>query len=122
MQEHHAPIRCGFVGGFLVGVIGVLLPPTMFWGEYEINTLADQGRPLPHIWPKGGIYGLEVFWGSDYPWWLCLTICFTKLLAISITVLSGQLKTPMHCDCNKVARMIPARMIWYLFGRRFLVA
>ncbi|KAK9806589.1 hypothetical protein WJX73_005358 [Symbiochloris irregularis] len=90
LHEHKAPVSCGFVGGFLVGLIGILLPPTMFWGEYEINTLADQSRPLPHIWPRGGIYGLDVFWGStDYPWWLCLLICFTKLLAISITVLSG---------------------------------
>ena len=35
-----------------MGAIGVLLPPVMFWGEWEIQTIAD-GSPLPHIWPKG---------------------------------------------------------------------
>lgn len=51
-QEHHAPVRCGILGGFLIGVIGVLLPPVMFWGEFEINTLANPARRLPHIWPQ----------------------------------------------------------------------
>ena len=90
LQEHENPVRCGVVGGFLIGVIGILLPPTMFWGEFEINTLADNTRPLPHIWPRGGFWGLEPFYGgSAYPWWLCAIIGLTKLLAISITVLSG---------------------------------
>lgn len=54
----HAP--AGAVGGFLVSVIGVLLPPVMFWGEYEMNTLANFDNPLPHIWPKGGILSLNL--------------------------------------------------------------
>ena len=32
----------------------MLVPPVAFWGEFEINTLADNARPLPHIWPQGG--------------------------------------------------------------------
>lgn len=38
-----------------MGLIGVLLPPVMFWGEYEMNTLANFDNPLPHIWPKGAL-------------------------------------------------------------------
>ena len=47
-------MRCGVLGGFLIGCIGVLLPPVMFWGEFEINTLANPSRRLPHIWPQVG--------------------------------------------------------------------
>lgn len=90
VQEHRAPVACGTVGGLLLGVLGIFLPPTMFWGEYEINTLADQHRPLPHIWPKGGVYGLKPFWQDGYPWWLFLLISFAKMQAISITMLSGE--------------------------------
>ena len=50
------PPLAGAVGGFLVGAIGVLLPPVMFWGEWEIQTIAD-GTTLPHIWPKGASQG-----------------------------------------------------------------
>ena len=34
-------MACGTLGGLLVGILGVLLPPTMFWGEFDINTIAD---------------------------------------------------------------------------------
>ena len=91
VQEHKTPVACGTLGGLLVGILGVLLPPTMFWGEFEINTLIDNSRPLPHVWPKGGAFGgLELFYGGDYPWWLCLAISLVKMIAISISVLSGE--------------------------------
>ena len=38
-----------------MGLIGALIPPAMFWGEYEMNTLANPDNPLPHIWPKGDL-------------------------------------------------------------------
>lgn len=66
LQEHHTPVRSGLLGGLVVGVLGVLVPPTMFWGEYEIQTLADPSKPLPHIWPQGGVYGLAPFLGGTY--------------------------------------------------------
>lgn len=67
LQEHHTPVRCGMLGGLLVGVIGVLVPPVMFWGEYEIQTLANPSKgPLPHIWPSGGAYGLQPFQHGNY--------------------------------------------------------
>ena len=89
-QEHKTPVACGTLGGLLVGALGVLLPPIMFWGEFEINTLADNNRPLPHVWPKGGaIGGLDPFYDGDYPWWLCLVLSLAKMIAISISVLAG---------------------------------
>ena len=93
-QEHHAPIKCGVLGGFLIGIIGILLPPTMFWGEFEINTLANPTRPLAHIWPQGGVWGTDVFLHGQYGPGMYLLIGFVKLVAISITVLSGQSSDP----------------------------
>lgn len=89
LHEHHAPIKCGILGGFLIGVLGVLLPPVMFWGEFEINTLANPKRPLAHIWPQGGVWGTDVFLQGNYGPWMYLLIGLVKLVAISITVLSG---------------------------------
>ena len=69
----------------------MLVPPVAFWGEFEINTLADNSRPLPHVWPPGGVFwGLDPYYGGGWwPWWLCLILCLVKMIAISITVLSG---------------------------------
>lgn len=89
LHEHHTPVRSGLLGGLLVGILGVLVPPTMFWGEFEIQTLADPSRRLPHIWPAGGINGLAPFLGGHYSAGWYAIIAVVKLLAISITVLSG---------------------------------
>ena len=77
------------LGGFLIGVIGIFLPPVMFWGEFEIGTLADPNKPLPHIWPKGGFYGEEPFMLNDYHPPILLVVALVKLVAVSITVVSG---------------------------------
>jgi len=38
----------GIVAGALVGVVGIFLPHTMFWGEAQLQNLIDKGRtPLP---------------------------------------------------------------------------
>jgi len=73
----------------VIGLIAVLLPPTMFWSEFEINNMADEGHELTHIWPLGGIWGTDPFSGSHYPGWLFVLIGLFKLVAISVTVLSG---------------------------------
>lgn len=89
LHEHHTPVRSGLFGGFVIGVIGVLLPPVMFWGEFEIGTLAAPSNPLPHIWPKGGVWGLEPFQQNHYTPQLLLVIAVVKLITVSVTVNSG---------------------------------
>ena len=89
LQEHHTPVRSGLFGGFVIGVIGVLLPPVMFWGEFEIGTLAAPSTALPHIWPKGGVWGLEPFQQNHYTPQLLLVIAVVKLITVSVTVNSG---------------------------------
>ena len=73
----------------MIGIIGVLLPPVMFWGEFEIGTLAAPSTALPHIWPKGGVWGLEPFRQDQYTPVLLLVIAVVKLITVNITVLSG---------------------------------
>ena len=77
------------LGGLVLGIIGVLLPPVMFWGEFEIGTLAAPSTPLPHVWPKGGVWGLQPFQQGHYTPLLLAVIAVVKLIAISVTVLSG---------------------------------
>ncbi|KAL3161825.1 hypothetical protein ABBQ38_008915 [Trebouxia sp. C0009 RCD-2024] len=87
--EHHTPVRSGALGGLVIGIVGVLLPPVMFWGEFEIGTLATPSSALPHIWPKGGVWGLEPFQQGHYTPVLLLVIAVVKLITVSVTVLSG---------------------------------
>jgi H+/Cl- antiporter ClcA len=56
MNPLHRQIRAavlGAVAGFIVGVVGMLLPHTFFWGEAQLQTIIDGGRTqLPFF---GGI-------------------------------------------------------------------
>ena len=48
----HPPAHQGALGGLLIGLIGALLPETLFWAEHESQTIIDAGAtPLPHVWP-----------------------------------------------------------------------
>jgi hypothetical protein len=49
------PVALAAAGGLVIALIGVLLPPTMFWSEIEITTLAGESLPLPHIFPQGAV-------------------------------------------------------------------
>ncbi|CAM9358607.1 unnamed protein product [Ectocarpus sp. 13 AM-2016] len=87
-EDTDSPIILCALGGLCVSVLGVLVPPSMFWAEFEIGSIAEPGKDLPHIWPQGGVfYGLE-----RYPWEsgpMYLLVGLTKLLAIAFTVQSG---------------------------------
>lgn len=89
LNEHKTPVLSGMVGGLVVSFIGVVLPPVMFWGEFEMNTLADPTIPLPHIWPKGGIWGMDPWQQGHFSTMLLFAVAGAKLVAISVTVLSG---------------------------------
>ncbi len=51
-EDTKSPIILAALGGVCVSVIGVLVPPTMFWAEFEIGSIAEPGKDLPHIWPQ----------------------------------------------------------------------
>ena len=41
LQEHNTPIMSGMTGGLMIGTIGMLLPPVMFWGEQSACSLVS---------------------------------------------------------------------------------
>lgn len=51
--------------------------------------MANTSHVLTHVWPQSGVWGMGQFNGGSYEGWLFLLIGIFKLLAISITVLSG---------------------------------
>ena len=47
-NKAHRATLAGIVAGAMIGVVGIFLPHTMFWGEAQLQNLIDQGRtPLP---------------------------------------------------------------------------
>jgi H+/Cl- antiporter ClcA len=89
-DEHATPIKCGLLGGMIVGFIGFLLPPTMFWGEFELRSFADpKNIPLPHIWPQSGIWGDVLFLPTHNTPWMYALIGVAKLFATTVTLLAG---------------------------------
>ncbi|GMH39505.1 hypothetical protein BSKO_07403 [Bryopsis sp. KO-2023] len=83
------PVVTGLVGGIVVGIIGVFLPATMFWSEFEMGTVADDSVPLEHVWPKGGFWGLTPFRRGRYTMGLWFLLGFVKLVTITASVVSG---------------------------------
>lgn len=66
--------------------IGMLVPQTMFWGEWEVGVLAtlSPASDLPHVWPTAGLIGFEMDSCIN-----CLIVGVSKLVAISFTVAGG---------------------------------
>ena len=79
-------IQRAMLGAAVVVTIGVFIPYTLFWGEYEIQAIATMAptSSLPHIWPtSGGIdFEMNSFVAS-------LLVGLGKLVAISFTVAGG---------------------------------
>lgn len=89
LVESERPIFAGMFGGLLFGLIGVFLPTTLFWGEFEMETIADDSVPLNHVWPKGGFWGLDAFMQGNYTMGIWFAIGFAKMVAVAITGVSG---------------------------------
>jgi len=79
-------ITKGLLGGAIIGLIGILYPQTLFWAEFEAQSIIDHGATeLPHVWPKQGVLGPISLSSPAH----LLGIGIAKLVAISITVLAG---------------------------------
>eukprot|EP01026_Neomeris_dumetosa_P058271 TRINITY_DN54095_c0_g2_i1.p1 TRINITY_DN54095_c0_g2~~TRINITY_DN54095_c0_g2_i1.p1 ORF type:complete len:599 (+),score=49.71 TRINITY_DN54095_c0_g2_i1:2-1798(+) len=89
LQEHKTPILSGGFGGLIIGMVGVFLPATLFWGEFELKTVANPAIDLPHVWPKGGFYGLDPYYDNEFPPLILFATAFAKMVMISVTVISG---------------------------------
>lgn len=76
----------GLIGGTIIGGIGMCLPETLFWAEYEAQSIIDHGATkLPHVNPSVGILGEYSLSDPIY----LFAIGIAKLVAISVTVLAG---------------------------------
>ena len=69
-----------------ISLIGMLVPHTYFWGEFEFNTVATMApaSDLRHIWPTSGLIGFEMD-----SWAKCMVVGVCKIIAISFTVAGG---------------------------------
>ena len=75
------------LGGMGFILVGVMIPQTLFWSEYEIPIQAT-GFPasqLPHVWPTAGALAFESNTAAK-----SLLVGFAKLIAISFTVAGGK--------------------------------
>jgi H+/Cl- antiporter ClcA len=74
------------LGCFVVVILAMLVPHTMFWGELEFQTIATMSpaSTLNHIWPTTGLLGFEM----DSPFHAFI-VGVAKLVAISFTVSGG---------------------------------
>jgi H+/Cl- antiporter ClcA len=74
------------LGSVVIVVLGMFIPHTMFWGEFEIDTIGTMSpaSTLDHIWPTYGLIGFEM--NSAFT---AFIVGVTKLIAISFTVAGG---------------------------------
>jgi H+/Cl- antiporter ClcA len=91
LKEENAVSRA-LCGAVVIAFLGLVLPATLFWGEYEFQTIAT-GAPattLPHVWPKtnGFPWGEPREGETDGPL-LSLLVGLGKLIAISFSVCGG---------------------------------
>lgn len=94
------------LGSVVVIGLGILIPHTMFWGEFEIQTVGTLSTfdTLPHIWPTSGLLGFEAQSFST-----SLLVGLAKLVAISFTVAGGYRGGyifPLFCSGAALGRSI----------------
>eukprot|EP00581_Thalassiosira_minuscula_P008705 CAMPEP_0183707640 /NCGR_PEP_ID=MMETSP0737-20130205/4162_1 /TAXON_ID=385413 /ORGANISM="Thalassiosira miniscula, Strain CCMP1093" /LENGTH=647 /DNA_ID=CAMNT_0025935361 /DNA_START=304 /DNA_END=2247 /DNA_ORIENTATION=+ len=85
-DENRYAVPRVLLGASGVAILGMLVPHTMFWGEFEVQRLATlaPASELPHAWPTSGLLGFEMDSFKN-----CLIVGFCKLIAISFTVAGG---------------------------------
>lgn len=50
-EDTHSPVVLCALGGLCISTIAIVVAPTIFWSEFEIDTIAQPGKELPYIWP-----------------------------------------------------------------------
>lgn len=80
------PIKLSVFGGVGIVILGLLVPQSLFWGEFEMQTIGalSPASTLTHIWPTSGLTGFEITGFTS-----ALIVAIAKLIAISFTVAGG---------------------------------
>ena len=86
LLRNERAVHRGLLGATVVVGLGMLVPHSMFWGEFEIQTIGTMSpaSTLEHIWPTSGATHFEMD-----SWWTALIVGITKIVAISFTVAGG---------------------------------
>jgi len=86
LLDNSRAIYRAWLGAFFIVLMALLVPHSAFWGEEEIQVVANMGmaKDLPNIWPTTGLTGFEI----DSPSHIFLMGC-AKLVAVSFTVAGG---------------------------------
>jgi len=79
-------VQRALTGTVIIVILGLLVPQSMFWGEFEFQTISTlaPAETLANVWPTSGLTGFEVD-----SWWSALGLGLVKLVAISFTVACG---------------------------------
>ena len=74
---HHRPVALGTVGGLSIGLIAQVAPMTLFWGEFQIDRVANSG------------HGLLLQYSAGHAALLMIGLAAAKILAVSLTLHCG---------------------------------
>lgn len=80
------PMYLSVFGGIGICTLAVLIPHTMFWGEFEMQTIGSlaPASTLQHIWPTSGLFNFEIT-----GFFSAFLVGIAKLVAVSFTVAGG---------------------------------
>lgn len=86
LLDNAVATKRALTGAVPIVIIGLLVPHTMFWGEFEIQEILTMAKAeeLDHIWPTTGLTGFEM--DSRLT---CLIVGVCKMIVISFTVAGG---------------------------------
>jgi H+/Cl- antiporter ClcA len=86
LLDNNNAVQRALVGAVVVVLCGMLVPQTMFWGEYEFQTIStmSEASDLRHVWPTTGLFGFQM--QSTFH---AFIVGFVKMIAISFTVAGG---------------------------------
>jgi len=86
LMDNSRAVYRAWAGAVVVILLGMLIPHTMFWGEFEFQTIStlSPASTLDHIWPTRGLLGFEMTGAGS-----ALLVGIAKLVAISFTVAGG---------------------------------
>ena len=106
LLDNSRAVYRAWLGAAFIILMSVLVPHSAFWGEEEIQIVANLGmaKDLPNIWPTTGWSGFEL----SGPGHVFLMGC-AKLIAISFTVaggLRGGYIFPLMCAGSAFGRFL----------------
>lgn len=86
LLDNDNAIPRAWLGASVILCVGMIIPHTLFWGEYEFQTIATMSpaSTLPHAFPAKSIVGFEM-----HNFTTCLLVGLAKLVCISFTVAGG---------------------------------